>query len=188
MRETARREVDRIRWSPPESSMGLDQSSRAVELKPLKEKRKGFRHTLAIQKAGRTDPDEMRVYRWLKAYIKHNTRTARPRPREARWRRRRPHCPASVERRDGAAPPHTPHPRRARAQPARPLSVTVRAPGAPVKITSMITSTTACNLPRRTADAASRVVCLHGELPPGLLYYYIIRRLRTLYSKPLHVP
>lgn len=72
MRETARREVDRIRWSPPESSMGLDQSSRAVELKPLKEKRKGFRHTLAIQKAGRTDPDEMRVYRWLKAYIKHN--------------------------------------------------------------------------------------------------------------------
>ena len=52
--------------------MGLDQSSRAVELKPLKEKRKGFRHTLAIQKAGRTDPDEMRVYRWLKAYIKHN--------------------------------------------------------------------------------------------------------------------
>lgn len=87
--------------------MGLDQSSRAVELKPLKEKRKGFRHTLAIRKAGRTDSDDMRVYRWLKAYIKQApSRPAPHAPAMATRRRRRPHCPASVERRDGAASAH----------------------------------------------------------------------------------
>ena len=87
--------------------MGLDQSSRAVELKPLKEKRKGFRHTLAIRTAGRTDPDEMRVYRWLKAYLKPYPQSRTPHPIGRAGR--------AVERRDGEPPPHTPHPRRARA-------------------------------------------------------------------------
>ena len=100
--------------------MGLDQSSRAVELKPLKEKRKGFRHTLAIQKAGRTDSDDMRVYRWLKAYIKQ----ADPHRTPPRWRRADAAGRTARRRSSGATepPPHTPHPRRARAGPARPAA------------------------------------------------------------------
>jgi hypothetical protein len=161
--------------------MGLDQSSRAVELKPLKEKRKGFRHTLAIRKAGRTDSDDMRVYRWLKAYIKQ----ADPHRTPPRWRtrrRRRPHCPASVERRDGAAPPHTPHPRRARAQPARPLSITVRAHPA-VKITSYPLATLNLTAPDRGRCVARGLSPWRAPAGPSIL-----RRLRTLYSEPLHVP
>jgi hypothetical protein len=109
--------------------MGLDQSSRAVELKPLKEKRKGFRHTLAIRKAGRTDSDDMRVYRWLKAYIKQaDARTARPRDGDAPTPQAALPGVGRAARRSRLRTRRT-RAARARAQPARPLSVTVRAPG-----------------------------------------------------------
>jgi hypothetical protein len=93
--------------------MGLDQSSRPVE--PLKEKRKGFRHTLAIRKAGRTDPDEIRVYRWLKAYLK-------PYPQSRTAPHRTPHPrvgPSGATATRRAASAHAAPAPRAGPQPAR---------------------------------------------------------------------